>query len=306
MASESHASSRLTGGGAELDIAHLLRKLGFVLETNVWLHESGRPALDAEESEWRLRLTAQKVQRGQANFEEFSAAWYNQRRYFPKRHDLKKVAKSHLPVQEVDFILKGFQRYNPDHPVHVYAQAQSGFITTEGRPVCVSELLDMLYGAFLVEVTQKSRHSGPRNFKTTKLRALSKLAEKRRQNEKVLLLFNGGEPGEPPIEPAFCMSGLKILYFNERTIGRVPENLEKARREAAEEAVAREVILRKAAVAREVALREAAEPKAEALQRQLDEQKATRSWPLPFAIIRAVFVVVAGMILASLFALARN
>ena len=74
---------------------------------------------------------------------------------------------------------------------------------------------------------------------------------------------------------------------------------EVARREAE---VAREVARREAEVAREVARREA---EVEALQRELNELKATRT-PLPFASVWAVLVVVAGVALASLYVGAAN
>ncbi|CAE7474627.1 COLGALT1 [Symbiodinium sp. CCMP2592] len=178
----------------------------------------------------------------------------------------------------------------------------------------------MLEGRFLVEVTQKSWYSGPKHFKTRKVTELHNLAAKRGHGEQVLLLFNGGEPGAPPLETGFNMPSFKVLYFSERTIGKVPESLEAARREAE---VAREVARREAEVARvqaevarEVARREAevarvqAEvarevARSEALQRELNELKATRT-PLPFASVWAVLVVVAGVALASLYVGAAN
>ena len=298
MASESLASSRLTGHGAELDIAHLLQKLGFVLQANVCLHQSGRLASASEYSDWCLRRTARQVESGQADLRDFQHAWHERYGQWPRpanlaASQLRKTAKRYLPVQEVDFILRGFQQPNSEHPAHAYAQAQSGFITTQGHAVCVGDLLVMLEGRFLVEVTQKSWYSGPKHFKTRKVTELHNLAAKRGHGEQVLLLFNGGEPGAPPLETGFEMPNFKVLYFSERTIGKVPESLEVASREAEVEVARRE-----AEVAREVARREA-------LQRELNELKATRT-PLPFASVWAVLVVVAGVALASLYVGAAN
>ena len=111
---------------------------------------------------------------------------------------------------------------------------------------CVGDLLVMLEGRFLVEVTQKFWYSGPKHFKTRKVTELHNLAAKRGHGEQVLLLFNGGEPGAPPLETGFEMPNSRFCISASAQLGKVLESLEVARREAE---VAREVARREAEVA---------------------------------------------------------
>ena len=118
------------------------------------------------------------------------------------RHLRQNVFRKRFPcvlpcVTEVDIILQSPR--NAQLNEHLFETFVTGFTSSLGKSLSVTDIIQLLRGQFLVEVTAWGGQALNYRSKTGKLKTLVllRLSGLRQQNERVLLLYNGTEPTSP-------------------------------------------------------------------------------------------------------------
>ena len=233
------STSILTGTGTEEAIVLALEALGFkVVQRNVILHiPSGGVANQDMQKKWHLRQVAREYTEGKLTQQVFRSRWADVCAETPSEARIQEAIESKVPfVTEVDIILQSPRKAQLNE--HLFKEFVTGFTSSLGNPLSVTDIIQLLRGQFLVEVTAWGGQAPNCKSKTNKLKTLLRVSHHRHQNlrhqkeqERVLLLYNGTEPTSPPAQ---IPETVLAIHFNPRLVQSLPARVERRRRQDAE------------------------------------------------------------------------
>ena len=193
-----------SGHGSEQCVGNALEAMGFVVSRNVLLQENSGTEVENFRELWERHIRAKEWSKG--NRDPWRMAYH-----IEDVHIIMFHANYRPPVVEVDLILE---------PVNASASLDFDVNTSSGIKMAsspqqfmsVAQFRDSMNGhGCLVEVTQFSRAVRP-GAKNKQRQNLLRLASARGQNERVLLLYNGRELGDPPAADEICQRCWPFYY----------------------------------------------------------------------------------------------
>ena len=132
-------------------------------------------------------------------------------------------------ASEIDIILQSSRKAQLNE--HLFETYVTGFTSSLGTSLSVTDIIQLLRGQFLVEVTAWGGQAPNFRSKTRKLKTLLRVSSVRRQEEGVLLLRSGTEPTSPP---ATIPETVVAIHFNPRLVQSLPAMAKRRLRQLAE------------------------------------------------------------------------
>ena len=170
-----------------------------MVQRNVILDiHSGGVAKQDTQRQWHLRQVAREHKEGKLTRQAFYSRWTDLCCETPSEERIQEAISYVLPsVTEVDIILHSPR--NAKLNEQLFETLVTGFTSSLGKSLSVTDIIQLLRGQFLVEVTTAwGGQALNYRSKTKKLKTLLRLSHLRHQKERVLLLYNGTEPTSPP------------------------------------------------------------------------------------------------------------